>query len=185
MTIQTARRTNGRTTTRMMPIVALAAAIATVGATARAEGPPPEVQKVIDQMAGTWAVKGAVIQVQGKTMKSDSQAVCEKADGGWALRCKVTVTTGDRRDELVQVLSWDRSTRAYHLYSASNSGDSHDHTGSFDGKTLSLSYEGNREGKRFLENLAFTLRGPHELGWKDTCSLGGEVVFSGEAVYRK
>ena len=164
---------------------AMGLAIAAAGATARAEAPPPDVQKVIDQMAGTWSVKGAAIQVQGKAMKSDSQAVCDKAAGDWVLRCKVTVTTGDRRDELVQVLSWDRPTQVFHLYSASSSGDSHDHTGSFDGKTLNLKYEGNRDGKPFVESLAFTLRGPRELGWKEICSVGGEVVFSGEAIYRK
>jgi opacity protein-like surface antigen len=166
-------------------VAAMGVAIAAAGATARAEAPPPDVHKLIDQMAGTWSVKGAAIQVQGKTMKSDSTAVCDKAAGGWALRCKVTVTTGDRRDELVQVLSWDRSTRAFNFYSASNSGDSHNHVGSFDGKTLNLKYEGSRDGKPFVENLAFTLRGPRELGWKDICTVAGEVVFSGEAIYRK
>ena len=167
----------------MMAVIAVVMAAA--GATARAEAPPAEVQKLIDQMAGTWSVKGAPIQVEGKKMKSDSQAVCDKAAGGWVLRCKVTVTTGDRRDELVQILSWDRPTGAFHLYSASSSGDSHDHIGNFDGKTLSLKYEGNRDGKPFVENVAFTLRGPRELGWKDTCSVAGQLVFSGEAIYRK
>lgn len=166
-------------------VIAAAIGAASIGATARAEAPPAEVRTLIDQMAGTWSVQGAAIQVHGKAMKSDSQAVCAKAAGGWALRCKVMVTTGDRRDELVQVLSWDRPTGAFHLYSASNSGESHDHTGTFDGKTLSLKYEGNRDGKPFVENVAFTLRGPRELGWKDTCSVGGEVIFSGEATYRK
>jgi opacity protein-like surface antigen len=174
-----------KTTTMTAVVAAIGVAIAAAGTTARAEAPPPDVQRLIDQMAGTWSVKGAPIQVQGKAMKSDSQAVCDKAAGGWALRCMVTVTTGDRRDELVQVLSWDRSARAFNLYSASNSGDSHNHIGSFDGKTLNLKYEGNRNGKPFVENLAFTLRGPRELGWKEICTVGGEVVFSGEAIYRK
>jgi len=164
---------------------AIGMAIMAAGAVGRAEAPPPDVQKVIDLMAGTWSVKGAPIQVQGKAMQSDSTAVCDKVAGGWALRCKVTVTTGDRQDELVQVLSWDRSTRAFNLYSASNSGDSHNHIGGFDGKTLNLKYEGNRDGKPFVENVAFTLRGPRELGWKDVCTVAGEVVFSGEAIYRK
>jgi len=187
MTTQTSIHgaTKRRTGTVTALAVAVGAALAAAGATARADAPPAEVQTVMDQMAGTWSVKGASVQVQGRALKSDSQAVCEKAAGGWALRCKVTVTTGERRDELVQVLSWDRPTRVFHLYSASNSGDSHDHTGSFDGKTLDLKYEGTRDGKPFVENLAFTLRGRHELGWKDTCALGGEVIFSGEATYRK
>jgi opacity protein-like surface antigen len=185
MTTQTAAQSKRRVGLTAVIAIVIGAASASIGATARAEGPPADVQKLIDQMAGTWSVKGAAIQVQGKTMKSDSQAVCDKAAGGWVLRCKVTATTGDRRDELVQILSWDRPSGAFHLYSANNSGDSHDHTGSFDGKTLSLKYEGNRDGKPYVETLAFTLRGPRELGWKDTCSVGGEVVFSGEAIYRK
>ena len=124
MTTQTAMQAKrkNRTATITAMAVAIGAAIASAGATARAEAPPAEVQKLIDQMAGTWSVKGAAIEVQGKATKSDSQAVCDKAAGGWALRCKVTVTTGDRRDELIQILSWDRSTRAFHLYTASNPG---------------------------------------------------------------
>lgn len=177
-----ARRTMGRTSAIGLAVMA---AIAAGGTTARAEAPPPDVQKLIDQMAGAWSVKGAAIQVQGQNMNSDSQAICERVAGGWALRCKVTVTTGTRRDELIQIVSWDRPTGAFHLYSASNSGDSHDHAGTFDGQTLSLRYEASREGKPFVESVTFTLRGPRELGWKDTCSWGGQVVFSGQAVYRK
>jgi hypothetical protein len=29
------------------------------------------------------------------------------------------------------------------------------------------------------------MKGPKELLWKDVCTVGGEVVFSGEGLYRK
>ena len=125
-----------RRTRLAMVAVAVGVAITSAPTAARAEPPPADVQKLLDQMAGSWSVKAATLQVDGKSITSDSQAVCEKVAGGWALRCKVTVTAGAHRDEMIQVLSWDRPGRAFHLYSVNSSGDRHDHTGSFDGKTL-------------------------------------------------
>jgi hypothetical protein len=165
----------------------LAAAMAATAAHAAAPptAPPAEVAQLLNQMAGRWSARGIGVTIQGRAAKSDSDVTCEKTTGGWALRCRVEVNTGGHRQELLQILGWDRPSGEFHLFSVSDSGDSHDHHGSLDGKTLNLEYRGTHDGKAFVEQLAFAIKGPKELLWKDTCTLGGEVVFSGEGIYRK
>jgi hypothetical protein len=125
------------------------------------------------------------VEIQGKHLTSDSQVQCEKVASGWGLRCRVRVNTGGHQDELAQMLGYDKDTGEFHLFSVSSSGDSHDHRGTFDGTTLNLEYRASLSGKPFVQHVAFSLRGPRELLWKDTCTLGGEVVFAGEGLYRK
>jgi hypothetical protein len=169
-------------------VSALASALAAVAAAATSPppaSPPAEVARVVDQLAGTWSAKDILGQVRGKPTKSSSQVQCEKIVGGWGLRCRVEVDMGTRHEELVQLLAWDKPTGEFHLFSVNDSGDSHDHRGTFDGTTLRFDYQSIRDGKPFVEHVSLGMKGPKELLWKDVCTLGGEVVFSGEGLYRK
>jgi hypothetical protein len=151
----------------------------------QAAAPPAEVQKLLDGLAGNWSAKDIIGQLKGKPTRSDSHVQCEKVAAGWGLRCGVQVLTAGRSMELAQILSWDKPTGEFHLFSVNDTGDSHDHRGSFDGTTLALEYKSTRDGKALVEHLSLTLRGPRQLLWKNSCVVGTEVVFSGEGVYQK
>jgi hypothetical protein len=148
-------------------------------------GPPAAVRKILDQMAGTWTTKDALVQLGPKQMKVSSKVVCEKAAAGWALQCKLRVDLPGMTHDEVDMLGWDEGSNSFHLYSVDSSGVAHDHKGAVGTGGLELAYAGSKDGKPFDEKLSFTFKGPRELVWKDVSTVGGEPHFSGEAVYRK
>jgi hypothetical protein len=148
-----------------------------------APAPPPEVAKLFDRLAGTWTAKEVTAQIGPDTLKGTSRVTCEKTAGG-GISCRVQVNMGGKREEETNLFGWDPQGGRVHMF-AVNGNYAHDHVGALDGQTLALEFTGTRDGKPFHEQLSFTLKGPGQLEWKDTCTLAGQVVFAGNGLYRK
>jgi hypothetical protein len=167
---------------------ATATLLAAGAARAAAEGPPAppaEVKQLVSQMSGTWTAKDVSATVDGKTIKGTSKVVCDKSAAGFGLSCKVHVDMGPMKLEEVAIVGWDAATGSLHMFTVNNDGTAHDHKGTFTNDVLALEYGATKDGKAFHEALSFTFKGPKELTWKDVSTVGGQPVFSGEAVYRK
>ncbi len=147
--------------------------------------PPAEATRLWESMAGTWSSKELAFQMGSQAGKGSGKVTCEKAAGGWALRCRGRFLIAGTPMEEEDILGWDRDSGKFHLYCANSSGEVHDHAGTLDGDTLNLEHASTKDGKPFIERLAFTVRSGKELTWKNTATLGGQTVFLGEATFRK
>jgi hypothetical protein len=147
--------------------------------------PPAEVKQLLAQMTGTWTAKEVVATVEGRSVRGTSKVTCDRSAAGYGLTCKVHVEMGPMKLEEIAMVGWDAGTSSLHMFTVNNDGAAHDHKGTFTNDVLALEYGATKEGKPFHEALSFSFKGPKELTWKDVCTLGGQPVFSGEAVYKK
>jgi hypothetical protein len=147
--------------------------------------PPAEATRLWNAMAGTWSAKDIAVQMGPQAIKGAAKVSCEKAVGGWAMRCRVHVQMPGMAVDEEDIFGWDGDGGDFHMYTANSMGDTHDHKGRLQGDTLDLEYASTKQGKPYLEKLAFTLKGANELVWKNTCTLAGETVFAGEGTFRK
>jgi hypothetical protein len=147
--------------------------------------PPAEVTRVLEHMLGTWSAKDLSAQMGPQAVKGTGKVTCERAAGGWAVRCHGQFQMGGMTIDEVQIVGWDSDAQAFHMYSANSMGDVHDHKGRLNGDTLELEYASSKGGKPYLEKLAFGVKGGKELTWKNTCTLDGQPLFSGQGTFRK
>jgi hypothetical protein len=113
----------------------------------------------------------------------NSQVSCSKSPGG-GLDCRVKNDMAGRLDEESELIGWDPAGGRVHMFAVSPR-YAHDHVGTIDGDILTLDYDAARDGKPYHEEISFAFKGSQEVLWKDTCTVGGRVVFAGEATYRK
>jgi hypothetical protein len=148
-----------------------------------AKEPPPAIKTMMTRLAGTWTANDVSVNVHGRSMKAQGRVTCTKTAGG-GVQCHVQASMPGMKEEETNLLGWDPQSGKVHLF-AVNQKYTHDHVGTLEGEVLSLAYSGTRDGKPWEEALSFTFKGDKELVWKDTCTSGGQVVFSGEGTYRK
>jgi hypothetical protein len=144
---------------------------------------PPAIKAMLTRMVGTWTGKDVSVNVGGRSMKAQGRVMCARSAGG-GVACHVQASMPGMKDEETQLVGWDPENGKVHLF-AVNPRYTHDHVGTLDGNVLSLAFSGTRDGKPWDESMTFTFNGDRELVWKDTCTSGGQVVFSGEGTYRK
>ncbi|HVE25501.1 MAG TPA: hypothetical protein VNC22_08865, partial [Sporichthya sp.] len=121
--------------------------------------PPAEATRLWNAMAGTWSGKDLAVQMGPQAIKATAKVSCEKAVGGWALRCRVRVQTPAMAIDEEDIFGWDADAGEFHMYTANSMGDTHDHKGRLQGDTLDLEYASTKQGKPYVEKLAFTLKG--------------------------
>jgi hypothetical protein len=170
--------------TRSMLSLALLSSLAGAAAAQPPTPPTPaEVTTVLDRMVGTWTSNDVAVQIKGEQKKASGRVTCQKAAGA-GVQCRVQATMPGMREEETNLIGWDPVDGKVHLF-AVNSRYTHDHVGTVQGDVLKLEFSATRDGKPYLEQLSFTFKGPKEVVWKDSCTLGGQVVFAGEGTYRK
>jgi hypothetical protein len=145
--------------------------------------PPAEVTKLFDRLVGTWSASELMVRMGPEAKKATSRVKCQKV-AGQGVQCNVQWSLPGMRDEETNLFGWDPVGGKLHMF-AVNGRYAHDHVGTLEGDVLRLEFTGTRDGKPYQEQLTFTFKGPNELFWKDSCTLGGQVMFAGEGTYRK
>ena len=147
-------------------------------------GPPAEATRLWNSMVGTWSAKDLSVQMGPQKAKASGKVSCEKAVGGWALRCRGHFQVGAMAIEEEEIFGWDGDAGQFHMYSANSMGDVHDHKGNLEGDTLNLEYTSTKDGKPYIEKLSFTADGKGVV-WKNSCMLAGQTIFAGEGLFHK
>ncbi len=125
-----------------------------------AAGAPAEVRG-LGGLIGTW--EGDIQMRAGADQATvHFRWVCDATSGGYGVRCNTTMTgipgmTGAYEE--TDLFGWNPNDRLYHWYSVTNAGEVHDHAGSCDGRVTTFQYQGNVDGKLFVERITMELDG--------------------------
>ncbi len=154
-------------------------------ATPPATGLPPDIAKLFEQFVGDWSASDLRIEAGGQIMKGTSKVRCEKAASGMAVQCRLQLSAPGMQIDDLNLLGWDGEAGEVHLFCAGSGGPAHDHAGRFDGTALTVENREPKNGKPQLDRIVFTFKGPRELHWKSSTTLGGKTLFSGEGIFRR
>jgi hypothetical protein len=139
--------------------------------------PPPEVQKIY-RFIGEWHGDGEA------TMGDMSTPVhvtltAEKDAGGWGVHAHMTAEMGNAGTyQEIDIMGYEPNSKTYHLFSVTNMGDTHDHSGTWDGsgKTLNLTYKGLYQGQPMVETIACIFNGSDEMEITSKTTVGGQQM---------
>jgi hypothetical protein len=146
--------------------------------------PPPEVQKMY-QFVGTWHGDGQATMGENSTPVKVTLAV-EKAANGWGLRSNMTGEMGNAGSyEEIDIMGYEPNSKTYHMFSVTNMGDTHDHSGTWTGNTLNLKYTGMYQGQPMVETIACEFISDDEMNITSETNIGGQQAGSFVVTLRK
>lgn len=154
-------------TRRMLfSLAALTAAPLALAKPAPAPPPPPtmaadapEQVRALQPLLGSWTGTGT-LTMGDKSAPFTGTWDCTVASGGYGVRCQMEGTIeGMGQQSESDLFGWNAYDGLYHWFSVVNSGEVHDHYGSFDGNVMTFQQQGAREGHLFTERNILTFDG--------------------------
>lgn len=139
--------------------------------------PIPDGAKRLEWFIGEWTL-GGTLQMGADTFAISGDWSMTRAAGGWGvrsvLRGQVEGLGAMLEDDL---LGFDQESGLIHLYSLTNTGNVHDHTGPWrDDGGLDLVYEGTQQGQPYREEIELRRDGEGRFTVRAVEHVGGEVA---------
>ena len=112
---------------------------------------------------------------------------CTSISGGFGVGCSTVITgiPGMERYEEKDLFGYYPGSDTYHMFSVTNAGETHDHSGKLTSDAFIGRYEGVRDGKPFVENISFKFTGDNELTVTSTVMENGQPAESLHAVLER
>ncbi len=158
----------------LVAAILVAAAAASI-TTAHAQEIPGQIKKLYP-FVGTW-VGNAKMTMGGETITFKLKHVTTKVSDGYGLQTvESAVIPGLGSYHSVNLWGYDPGKDMIHLFSVTNSGETHDHSAVLanDG-TMTLRYEGVADGKPYVEVIPMKLTSPKEYHFTSTVTIGGQT----------
>ena len=133
----------------------------------------------LSSLLGTWKGGGA-FSSGADVVKIGATWSCKHTAAQFGVLCTLHVTgiPGVPAYEETDLLGYEASANAYHWYSVTNAGETHDHVAAAnESKLLRFSYTGTQQGKPLREviDLDFAKRPGHVSGRAETFVAGATV----------
>lgn len=131
----------------------------------------------LDQLVGTFR-GNLTFTADGADFPVEAVFHCVAAADDAGVACTVTATGIPGLDVYREADLWgyDAGTGQYHLYAITNTGDVHDHAGSFDGTTLALDFDATIDGAAFHEDVDTTFLSRRTLLLSNVITVDGVEV---------
>lgn len=138
--------------------------------------------KPLEQFVGRWLGKDMTFEANGKAHKIEVFFEIVEILDGWGLRSFMRAEIPDF-GTFMEIDMWghDPGTDTIHLFTITNAGQTHDHSGKFrDDNTLLLQYRGKADGRNVREDITLAVI-DDELVFHNKERANGkiEVVFEG------
>jgi hypothetical protein len=149
--------------------------IGSVHASAQVPAEIGEAMKKLQGLAGEWEGKATIV-MGGETINFTLHHSTTRIADGLGLQIVESASIpGLGAYSSVNLIGYDAGGDQYHIYSVTSDGYSHDHKGSWSsGNTLTFVYDGpDPDGKRFVETIPLTLRGPNEYHFESRITVDG------------
>src|SRR5689334_22671425 len=174
-------RQEGMTMKSLLPLAATLGFVSIAGA-----DPLPKPVENLSCLVGNWKFAGSL--TMGKdSVKVTTTFTCKAASGKFAVLCTMSAkgVPGMPAMEETDLFGYEPNTSKYHMFSVTNSGETHDHVADLPtGSKLQFVFNGTQEGKPLKEVIdldiakddkSFTMR-------SETFIAGASaVVFEGKA----
>jgi hypothetical protein len=149
------------------------------------EQPPVQIQKLYPYI-GKWEGTGT-LNFGGKETNAKVTHIYSKIVDGWGIYVDENMDLGEMGIyKGHNILGYDLGESKLHLYTISNMEDVHDHKGDWnDGNTISLEYNGIKDGKPFVEKLTLHFDNDNEYTIKDVETLGGQPYAQGNIIMKR
>ncbi|MGE0134013.1 MAG: hypothetical protein AB7L91_05280 [Dehalococcoidia bacterium] len=139
--------------------------------------PMPDGAKRLQWFVGEWTLSGT-LQLGEDTLPISGDWSMTPVAGGWGVRShlegQIEGLGAMLEDDL---LGFDQETGLVHLYSLTNTGNVHDHTGPWreDGD-IDLAYDGTQQGQPYHEEIELRCDGDRRFTVRAVERVGGEVT---------
>lgn len=139
--------------------------------------PVPEGAQRLEAFVGEWTLSGT-LEMQGNTFAIAGDWSMTPAAGGWGIRSelrgRIEGLGAMLEDDL---LGFDQESGQVHLYSLTNTGNVHDHTGQWrDDGGIDLVYEGTQQGQPYHETIELRSDPAGRLTVHSVERIGGAVA---------
>jgi hypothetical protein len=165
----------------MKKLAKLAAVLFLMSPVVAAAKPEPLPKQVSDMecLVGNWKGGGSLAMGQTSS-KLQATWTCKRTSAQFGLLCSFHVTgvPGVAAYEETDLFGFEPNTNAYHWYSVTNAGETHDHVGQVpNSNTLQFVFTGTQDGKALKEviDLAFEKNEKHLRGRAETFIAGASA----------
>lgn len=147
---------------------------------------PPHGIELLKQLAGKFEGK-ATMTMGENTVNFMVHHVNTTSSGGWGVKInEESEIPGLGRYISDGVFGFDVYTDMLHLYSVSNVAETHDHAGRWsDDRHVTLVYEGQQEGKKFVEKINVEIVSRNEYHINAVQSLEGTTIATLDVVMKR
>lgn len=149
--------------------------------------PLPKPVADMDCLVGSWKGTGtlkagpdAAASDPAKAAKLDASWTCQRTSARFGVLCTFHVTgiPGVPSYDETDLLGYDAAAAAYHWYSVTNAGETHDHVApATGGNSLRFVFRGSQEGKPLEEVITLAFRdGSRHVDGKAETFVGGALT---------
>lgn len=174
---------SNKTTTALVLATCLVPVVAFAGS---APKNLPEKVQAMHCMVGKWKAKGT-LQMGDQKVPIAGKMKCKSISAGFGIGCSTVITgiPGLDKYEEQDIWGYDAGTDKYHMFSVTNGGETHDHSGKMTNDGWVGTYEGVHDGKPMVEKISFRFTGDDTLAISSAVTIGGQQASRLEAVLER